>query len=418
MGESTYVRPLRTDRSGQPHPLKLHMDVPLVLAVVTLVLFGLLMVYSASWDYFLTYTDLGEDYIISRQVLWALLGLVIAFAISRVDYRRYTKLVVVAMLLTLGLLAFVAMAGRVPGLPSRSVFTSGSGQPSEFAKLMIVIYLSVWINARKDTFNNLSLGMVPLTAIIGITAGLILIQPDFSAAFTVVILGGVMFFLAGGDLRKIFIILLGTAAFGSLVVLVVQYAQNRLLQFWKGLLSPLEANYQVLRSIEAVARGGVFGVGIGNSVTKANGLPVPWTDSIYAVIVEETGLVGGLIVLGLFLLIAWRGFRIAQRTPDFLGKLLASGITFWITFEALVNIGVILNLIPVLGNPLPFISAGGSSMLATMTGVGILLSINRQTSLKNFSSEGRSFSAVINLRRGDGRGRVPRASRRRGARAR
>jgi cell division protein FtsW len=161
---------------------------------------------------------------------------------------------------------------------------------------------------------------------------------------------------------------------------------------------------------EAITRGGIFGVGIGKSITKFTGLPVPWTDSIYAVIIEETGVIGGALVLSLYMFILWRGMQIARRAPDQLGRLLAGGITLWIVFDALLNMGVMVSIFPFAGNALPLISYGGSSMVTTLAGVGILMNVNRSSSQKRSANlEGRSYGAVIDLRRRDRRRRVSRS---------
>ncbi len=160
--------------------------------------------------------------------------------------------------------------------------------------------------------------------------------------------------------------------------------------------------------MEAVVRGGLFGVGIGKGTTKFTGLPVPWTDSIFAVIAEETGLIGAVLVIALYLVLLWRGLKIAQRAPDGLGFLLASGVTIWITLEALINIGVMVNIIPFAGNALPLMSAGGSSMTMTLAGIGILINVSRTNGRRSSTKEGRTFGAVIDLRRRDWRRSVPR----------
>ena len=172
----------------------------------------------------------------------------------------------------------------------------------------------------------------------------------------------------------------------------------------------MRASDHVRRSLEAFVNGRWFGVGIGNGVTKVTGLPVPHTDSIFAVIGEETGMIGAVSLLILYSLILWRGMKIARRAPDELGALLAAGLTLWITFEAFINMAVMVNLLPFAGNALPFISAGGSNMVVSMAAIGILLNISR-LSVKTQEDSGRFFSAVVDLRGRNRRGRVPRSDR-------
>jgi cell division protein FtsW len=189
--------------------------------------------------------------------------------------------------------------------------------------------------------------------------------------------------------------------------------QDRVDSFLAGLQDPTNASYHVQRSFEAVIKGGFFGVGLGQADTKLTGLPFAPTDSIFAVVVEELGLFGSMLLMGMYAALVWRGLVIARRAPDMLGTLLASGVTFWIGMEALINMAVMVGLMPFAGNALPFISAGGSNLIATLSAVGIMLNISRQSgeSAKIEENDWRSFGAVIDLRRGNGRRGVSRARR-------
>jgi cell division protein FtsW len=246
-------------------------------------------------------------------------------------------------------------------------------------------------------------------AIVGFTAGLILAQPDVSAAATVILLGGILFFIAGGKLRQIMLVVVVTAILGSLVVLVNDNASRRLTDYWSGLQNPEQASDHVKWSLEAIINGGLFGVGIGRSTTKFIGLPVAPTDSIFAVIAEEIGLIGAVSILALYVAFLWRGLTIASRAKDDLGKWLAAGITLWITIEAVINTGVLVNLLPFAGNALPLISSGGSSLVTTFAAIGILSGIARNSKLVTPTTSERSPShAVVDLRRGDRRRSVSR----------
>jgi cell division protein FtsW len=245
--------------------------------------------------------------------------------------------------------------------------------------------------------------------LIGLNAGLVLLQPDISAAATIIVLGGILFYLAGGDMKKIVFVIIGVAFFGAIVVLVSTTGRTRMMDYLNGLQNPVQASYHVQRSLEAVVKGGLFGVGIGRATTKFTGLPVAPTDSIFAVIIEETGLLGALLVVGLFILILWRGLYIANRAPDPLGRLLAAGLTIWIFMEAVINMGVLVNLLPFAGNALPLISAGGSSLTTTLMSFGIILNVARTNT--GVIPERRPASAVVNLRGWDRRGSVSRSGR-------
>ncbi len=389
-----------------------NFDLPLLIIVVTLFAIGLLMVYSASWQ-FARYQGYSEHGTVLRQMGIGAIGIIGMIVITFIDYHRYKRYVVLGMLLIVVLLAATLFFGSSDtASPKRGLF-SGSVQPSEFAKLMVIIYLSFWLDSKRDAINKFTFGLIPLAAIVGFTAGLILAQPDVSAAATVVLLGGILFYIAGGKLTQILVVLGITAVLGVLVVKVSSTASTRLLDYWNGLQNPEQASDHVKWSLEAIINGGVFGVGIGRSTTKFIGLPVASTDSIFSVIAEETGLLGAFVVLALYIAFIWRGLTIAFRAKDDLGKWLASGITIWIALEAAINTGVLVNLLPFAGNALPFISSGGSSLVTVFAGVGLLFGIARQSKLdpQQPVSERSIPHAVVDLRRGDRRGRVSRSVR-------
>jgi cell division protein FtsW len=289
----------------------------------------------------------------------------------------------------------------------------GSYQPSEVAKLVAVIYLSVWLYAKRGSLHDVTFGLIPLGVILGSIGGLIYLQPDLSAAGTVLILGGLLFFLAGADIKQISFLLVLALAIGWLIVQFSATGQDRVGSFIAGLKDPTDASYHVQRSLEAMIKGGVFGVGLGQADTKLTGLPFAPTDSIFAVISEELGLFGAVLLMGLYAALIWRGLVIARRAPDMLGTLLAAGVTFWIGVEALINMAVMVGLMPFAGNALPFISAGGSNLVATLCAIGIMLNISRQSSevARSEANEWRSFGAVIDLRWRNRRRSISRARR-------
>ncbi|MCC6146165.1 MAG: cell division protein FtsW [Anaerolineaceae bacterium] len=409
MGESTYLNnPPGARPIQRPHATHLGLDVPLVIAVAALIIFGLLMVYSASWNVAIRTYD-NASYIVINQIKWVLVGLVAAAVLSRLNYRRFTAFALPLMAVTLGMLILVFLIGRSDGV-SRSLF-KGSIQPSELAKFALIVYLAVWLNTKRELLNSLSLGLVPLMTIIGLLVVLILAQPDFSAALTIFLLGIFLFILAGGEIRHIAMLVFFVAVFGALLYLISSKAQTRIHDYIFGLLDPQQASYHIQRCTEAIVRGGFFGVGIGKGTTKFTNLPVPWTDSIFAIIAEETGLLGCIMIIGLYLVLLWRGLSIARRAPDVLGQLLAAGITIWIVTEAMINVGVIVNLAPFAGNALPLISAGGSNMVTTLAALGVLINISRSTSLEPESNERKAFSAIVDLRRRDRGRRISRSDR-------
>jgi len=387
------------------------VDMPLLLSVVALLVLGLVMLYSASFDF--SFSEYGSaTYMFSRQVRWLGLGVVLAAVLSIFDYHHWRKMVLPAMLGTIGLLVTVLIVNEIRLGASRTLF-NGSYQPSELAKLVAVIYLSVWLYAKRQFIHDVTIGLIPLGVILGIIGGLIYLQPDLSAAATVLILGGLLFFLAGADMKQIAFLLILAIVMGWVVVQFSTTGQDRVGSFLAGLQDPTNASYHVQRSFEAIIKGGIFGVGLGQADTKLTGLPFAPTDSIFAVVAEELGLFGSFLLISLYGVLVWRGLIISRRAPDMLGTLLASGITFWIGIEALINMSVMVGLMPFAGNALPFVSAGGSNLVSTLCAIGIMLNISRQSSnsTKPEENEWRSFGAVVDLRRGNGRRSVSRARR-------
>lgn len=410
MGTRTFVK-----ENIFPSPARFvrGFDMPLLVVVVALIVFGLVMLYSASWDFSFAAYDGNAMYMFNRQLMWLGLGSLIAMFLAFFDYHRWRKLAVPAMAFTVLMLIVVLVMSEIRFNAKRSIF-AGSVQPSELAKLVSILYLAVWLYAKRDLLQDISLGLIPLGVILGVVGGLIYQQPDLSAAATVLLLGGLLFFLAGGDLKQIGVLLIIACLAAWLVASISVTGQQRIDDFVAGIKDPLSASYHVRRSFEAIVNGGWFGVGIGNSLSKVTGLPVPPTDSIFAVVVEELGWFGAVALMGLYSLLVWRGLVIARRAPDMLGTILASGLVIWIGLEALINMAVMVGLLPFAGNALPFISSGGSNLVTTLAALGILFNISRQASETTHTSEDnewRSFSAVTNMRWWNGRGRVPRAVR-------
>ena len=387
------------------------MDIPLILVVVALVVFGLIMLYSASFDF--SFNEFGSPtYMFARQVRWLGLGILLALGLSLFDYHHWRQTIVFAMLGTIGLLVTVLFVNEIRLGASRSLY-EGSYQPSEVAKLISIIYIAVWLYAKRDFLHDISLGLIPLGVILGIIGGLIYLQPDLSAAGTVLVLGGLLFVLAGADIKQIVFILILAIFMGWVIVQFSATGQDRVASFVAGWEDPTHASYHVQRSFEAVIKGGFFGVGLGQADTKLTGLPFAPTDSIFAVVAEELGLFGSMLLMSLYAVLVWRGLVIARRAPDMLGTLLAAGVTFWIGMEALINMAVMVGLMPFAGNALPFISAGGSNLVSTLSAIGIIMNISRQSgeSGKKEEDDWRSFGAIVDLRRGNGRRSVSRPRR-------
>jgi cell division protein FtsW len=365
----------RKKASGLP------FDMPLVVTVGALVLFGLMMVFSSTFDW--SYQSTGSAAtIFLRQLGWAAMGVVSMFAAARINYHWWHRIAVLLLVGAIFLLLLVLILGSTVFNAQRSFF-GGSVQPSELAKLVTIIYLSVWLASKKEMIRQLGYGMIPFGIIVGVMAGLILLQPDLSAAVTIVLIATLMFFIAGADLLQMGIVgVVGAGTVWAILQLPVSVAETgrqRLAAFFAGIEDLTKASWHVKQAMVAFVNGGLFGRGLGESHQKFGFLPTPHTDSIFAIIGEELGLFGCLIVITLFVVLAWRGFKIASNARDALGAALAAGIVCWISFEALVNIAVMVGAMPFAGNALPFISYGGSNLVVTLTGIGILLSVSRKT---------------------------------------
>ena len=411
MGASTFVKPTSPVNPGMVtafKPIKLNVDVPLLLIVVCMLVFGLIMVYSASWD-FAVVRDMAASSIFLKQLRMVAIGLVVCAAISMFDYHRYQRFIVTIMAGTIGMLVLVLILGAGSSGPARGLL-NGSIQPSELAKIITILYLSFWLYSRRAHLKQASFGLFPVLSIVGFMAALIILQPDLSAAATVVIIGGLLFFLAGAEWRQITITMAGMVLVGIIALKLYSTGASRLNDYLAGLKNMTDSSYHVMRAMEAVINGSWFGVGIGQANTKFTGLPFPYTDSIFAVIVEEMGLIGASLVVILFGLLLWRGLTIAKRAPDQLGSLIAAGLTIWIVLEAMLNMAVIIGLFPFAGNALPFFSAGGSNMIVTLAAIGLLMNIAKSGNEVQ-EKEGSAFSAIVDLRRWNRRRRVPRARR-------
>jgi cell division protein FtsW len=343
-------------------------------AVVALIAVGLMMVYSSSLD--VGYRVYGDSaYFFKRQFMWLGIGAVAMFLASRIRHGHLTKVSILFMAVALiMLIALVILGDRL--LIGQSV------SPVELAKLAVVIYIGHWLASKRvEQLRRLPVGPLPFAIIVGIIAGLVMAQPDVSEALVIVLVAAAMYFLAGAHpLQFVVGIAGGTAAF-YLVARQLPSVVNRFEPFltsWRDpLSSTLSELHQLRQGLIALGSGGVLGLGPGSGRMSYNWVPYAHTDAIFAILGEELGLVGCLTVIGLFAVVAYRGFRIALHSPDTFGGLLAVGITCWITFQALINAAVVTGTIPYSGITLPFISVGGSSLVTCMVGVGIVLSISR-----------------------------------------
>lgn len=367
-------------------------DWALLTIAITLFGLGLVMVFSASYAWGVEGYEDPYHYII-KQVAWGMIGLVALVLMARIPYKLWERWSVILMALSLFALMSVIVFGTETFGATRTYF-GGSVQPSEPAKIIIVIYVSAWLASKGTRIRDVRVGLVPFSVLMGAVSVLIVAQPEISTAILIVVTASVMFFIAGAELKQLLVVGAGTGATFWLVIHYSSYAKGRVERYMESLWDPLQsAEYQVQRSVEALVRGGIVGSGVGQGKAQLPGyLPVSWSDNIFAVIGEEMGLLGGLLIILLFALLAYRGLRIALRSNDNFGMLLATGITASLSLQALLNMAVSVAAAPPTGVTLPFVSYGGSSLVTALAAVGILLNISRYGS--NRISEARMALGV------------------------
>jgi len=354
-------------------------DFALFLTVLGLLSIGLIMILSAS-EYSALVRFGDALYFFKRQLLWALLGLGAMFVTMRVDYWHWKRWAPV--MLVVGLLLLVAVF--IPGIGRSSHGATrwiGLGpltvQPSELAKLCLIIFTAYGLAVKGEEVRRFWRGVFPFLLLAVAVAALVLAQPDLGTAFTLAGTIFIMLFAAGARTGTLVAIgLAGLAAVGA-AIYVEKYRLKRFLAFLDPWRDPQGSGFHIIQSLYALGSGGLFGVGLGQGKQKYLYLPEQHTDFIFAVIGEELGFVGTCVVLGLFIVFIWRGLRIAAMAPDAFGSILATGITAGIALQALINVGVVSGVLPVTGITLPMVSFGGTSLLFTLTAVGILLNISR-----------------------------------------
>jgi cell division protein FtsW len=377
-------------------PTVFDFDVYLLLIVAALLAMGLLMVYSTTFDW--SYLEFGSPVrIFLNQVRSAIVGGVIAFVAWRIDYRilrdrRVATAIMLVTIFALGVLLFVnsRSAEENPFGANRALY-QGSFQPGEAAKLAVIIYFAAWLASRREQLHKLGYGLIPFTVLIGTVGSLIVLQPDLSTAAIIVLTAVTMFFIGGANILQIGVISAGAIALGWTIATQLDYARDRLIKHIDAMRDLKQASWHVQQAVIAFRASGsldntfgpnLFGVGLGQSSQKFGYLPAAHTDSIFAIVGEELGLFGCLVVVLLFILFVWRAFKIAGESREPFGQMLAVGIGVWIAFEAMVNIAVMTTIIPFTGVALPFISYGGSSLVVVLTGVGLLMSISRKRPLQ------------------------------------
>ena len=335
------------------------------------------MVYSSSAIY--AFKRFGDSfYYLKREIFYCLVGFIGMFFTARLDYskiKRYSRALIIVSILLL-VAVFLPGIGKEAGGARRWIsLGSFSFQPSEFVKFTLIIYLADFLSRRQNVIKTFYRGFLPALVVSGFIGGLILLQPDFGTASLLVLVCFILFFVAGVNLKYIFSVLLLSVPLVYLLVFRVPYRLRRILAYLDPWKDPKGAGWQIIQSYVALGSGGLFGLGLGQSRQKLFYLPQISTDFILSIIGEELGFLGTFSVLILFVLFIWQGLKIALKAKDLYGALLSFGIVMMIGLQAIMHIAVISGSMPTKGLPLPFISYGGSSLIFSLIGIGIVLSV-------------------------------------------
>ena len=359
-------------------------DRSLILLTLLLLVIGLVMIYSASAV--LAGRQYGDSlFFLKRQMLWAVVGLMAMGIVSRVPYEIWNQMALPLVLLTAILLGLVLIPGIGIELNgSRRWFRLGPStlQPSEAARLCAVIYLARYLMKKRDRLDDFFRDFLPPMIVIGVLLALIMGESDLGTAAVMGLVAGLMLFIGGARWRHLWVMALLAAPVLYAMIMRIGYRRQRWMAFLDPWRDPTDTGFQMIQSFLALGGGGPVGMGLGEGRQKLFFLPYPHTDFIFAVIGEELGLLGTLSVLILFGMLAWRGLSISLRAPDSFGRHLAFGLTMMIIIQAMVNMAVVTGLLPTKGLTLPFLSYGGSSLVANLAAVGILWNISRNASAR------------------------------------
>jgi cell division protein FtsW len=353
------------------------IDSWLLVTVLALLCIGLVMVYSASSFEAARYQG-DAAYYFQRELIWSILGITAMLLTMRIDYRVWRRYSLIGLIIILPLLVIVLKAGSTVYGASRWIVLGSffSIQPSELTKLVLALYIADWLARKGNQVGTFLYGLLPFVILVGVILGLILLENDLGTAIIIAGFATVMFFTAGANILQ-FVLALAGGSIAFVLEAFRGYRYYRLLGFLNPFHDVTGINLQLYQALLALGSGGWFGLGLGASRQKTGYLPFPFSDSIFPIIGEELGFVACAIIVLLYLFLAFRGFRLARRTQDLYGALLATGITTWLVLQAMINIGANTGSIPYTGVPLPFISFGGSSLIVSLAAVGILLNISR-----------------------------------------
>ncbi len=357
-------------------------------AVILLLSLGTIMVFSSS--YYFSVKEVGNSFsIIKPQLLYMLISIIVLAVTMNFDYHKWGKISPILLMGSIGLLILVLIPG-VGQVRNGAQRWLGVGtktfQPSELAKLSLIMFMSFSLSKRRDVLKSFTKGLLPYLILIVFICGLVVIEPHLSGTIIIAMTGFIILFCAGAKISHFVALAIPVVLAVVGAVLVAPYRFDRV----KAWLDPFNIEYkmneswQIVNSLLAIGSGGIFGRGLGKSMQKYLYIPEPYNDYIFSVLAEELGFLGSAVVLILFLVFIWRGIKVAMNAPDVFGSLMAIGITSLIGVQALFNVAVVTNSIPSTGISLPFFSAGGTSLIFLMFGVGILLNISRYSNYERF----------------------------------
>lgn len=361
---------------------KLAYDRYLFGAAMLIVVVGLVMMYSASAMLALQKTNnTNPYYFFTKQCVWLLAGGAVMVLLMHVDLNRICSPPVIYTLLggLVAILVLVLFQPSINGTHRWIVLSHFQLQPSELAKPVVILFLASQLARKEERINEFSSTLLPLGSVLAIVCGLILLQPDFGTAVTILIVSCAMLFVAGVSWMRIGIASLALIPAAIALVLSADYRRERLLSFLNPEADPLGKGFQAMQSLIAIGTGGLSGLGIGNGRQKLFFLPEPHTDFIFSIIGEELGFIGAVGLIATFAFLVWRGFRLTWLAQDRFAFYAALGFTLMIGIQTLINVSVALCLLPTKGLPMPLVSYGGSSLLASMIAVGMLLNLSQQT---------------------------------------
>jgi cell division protein FtsW len=358
-----------------------HIDITTLIAVLTLMVLSLGVVYSASATW--AQEKFGaSDRLLNSHALKILVALVALFLGMTIDYKKYRKLskiVVIVAILTL--IATLALGGETKGATRWLRFGGLGFQPSEFAKFALLFHLSALIAVKGDMIKDFKRGFVPMMVWIGLVSGLVMLQPNFSTGAMIVMLSFIMLFMSRARFTHLFAVGLAALPVIGAYMLSAPYRMERVKSFLLGTAGAAQHNYQLYQGIIGFGNGGILGLGPGESRQRDFFLPESYGDFVFSIVGEEYGFIGTMFIMTVFLVIMLRGFKIAKNARDEFGRMLAVAITCTVTMYALINAGVTLGILPTTGLPMPFVSYGGSSLLFSSFAIGVLLNISSQTDM-------------------------------------